>query len=370
MKNLNLLIKPASSSCNLRCRYCFYHDVADNRKIPNYGIMSDSTLENMVKNAFQTAENSINFAFQGGEPTCAGIEFFNKFHNFVEKYNINNIMVNFSLQTNGTLINKDWITLFKKYNYLVGLSIDGNREIHDKFRLDIQGNGTFRKVLKTAKDFSKAGVEFNVLCVVNKVAAENGRLIYNFFKNNGFRYFQFIPCLDSFEGGEEDFSLTADDYGKFLNDTFDEWYKDILSGKKISIRYFDNLIRMVLGQEPEACDMVGHCNLNGIIEADGSMYPCDFYVLDEYRLGNINDTSIEELFKSNVEKEFLQTSINTNDKCKLCRYLKLCRSGCRRHKQINEQGILENRFCSSYMSFFDKNISKIVKVAEFLLKNQ
>lgn len=182
MKNLNLLIKPASSSCNLRCRYCFYHDVADNRKIPNYGIMNDTTLENMVKNAFQTAENSVNFAFQGGEPTCAGVDFFKRFHEFVEKHNTKNITVNFSLQTNGTLINKEWISLFKKYNYLVGLSIDGNREIHDKFRLDAEGNGTFRKVLKTAKDFSKAGVEFNVLCVVNKVAAENGRLIYNFLK--------------------------------------------------------------------------------------------------------------------------------------------------------------------------------------------
>ena len=224
--------------------------------------------------------------------------------------------------------------------------------------------------MKTAKDFSKAGVEFNVLCVVNKVAAENGILIYNFFKNNGFRYFQFIPCLDSFEGGEEDFSLTADDYGKFLDETFDEWYKDIISGKKVSIRYFDNLIRMVLGQEPEACDMVGHCNLNGIIEADGSMYPCDFYVLDEYKLGNVNDTSIKELFKSDVEKSFLQSSINTNSKCKMCKYLKLCRSGCRRHKEMNSEGVWENRFCSSYMSFFDKNLPKMIKIAEFLLKNQ
>ena len=164
--------------------------------------------------------------------------------------------------------------------------------------------------------------------------------------------------------------MTAEDYGKFLNDTFDEWYKDIISGKKVSVRYFDNLIRMVLGQDPESCDMVGHCNLNGIIEADGSMYPCDFYVLDEYKLGNINDTSIEELFKSDIEKNFLQSSINTNTKCKICRYFKLCRSGCRRHKEMNSEDVLENRFCPSYMSFFNKNMPKIVKVAEFLLKNQ
>ena len=122
MKNLNLLIKPASSSCNLRCRYCFYYDVADNREVKNYGIMNDDTLENMVKKVFDDVEYSANFAFQGGEPTMAGIEFFEKFHKFVEKYNTKKIIVNFSLQTNGTLLNKKWLELFKKHNYLIGLS--------------------------------------------------------------------------------------------------------------------------------------------------------------------------------------------------------------------------------------------------------
>lgn len=366
MKNLNLLIKPASSSCNLRCRYCFYYDVADNREIKNYGIMSDETLENMVKKVFEEVEYSANFTFQGGEPTVAGISYFEKFHKLVEKYNTKKIIVNFSLQTNGTLLNKKWLELFKKYKYLIGLSLDGNKEVHDIFRIDSNGKGTFSQVLKAAKTLKKENIDFNILCVVNKLTAQNGKIIYNFFKNNGFRYYQFIPCLDSLNySGEKDFTLTAEDYGKFLDEVFGLWYEDIMSGKKVSIRYFDNYIKILLGEEPESCDMVGHCNMNAVLEADGSMYPCDFYVLDNYKLGNINENGFEELFRSKREMEFLNSSLPVNNKCKLCKYFRICRGGCRRHKE-NEAG--ENRFCESYTYFFDRNIDKMLKTAEYIVQ--
>lgn len=369
MKNLNLLIKPASSSCNLRCRYCFYYDVADNREVKNYGIMNDDTLENMVKKVFDDVEYSANFAFQGGEPTMAGIELFEKFHKFVEKYNTKKIIVNFSLQTNGTLLNKKWLDLFKKHNYLIGLSLDGNKEMHDTFRIDAKGEGTFSRVLKAAKMMKKAEVEFNILCVVNKLIAQNGKLVYNFFKNNGFRYYQFIPCLDSLSCSEEkDYTLTAEDYGKFLDETFNLWYEDMMSGKRISVRHFDNYTKILLGEEPEACDMVGHCNMNAVLESDGSMYPCDFYVLDEFKVGNINESSFEELFKSEAEMRFLRTSLAVDEKCKVCRYFKICRGGCRRHKELTAEGNSENRFCESYKYFFERNIDKMIKTAEYVMK--
>ena len=369
MKNLNLLIKPASSSCNLRCRYCFYYDVADNREVKNYGIMNDDTLENMVKKVFDDVEYSANFAFQGGEPTMAGIEFFEKFHKLVEKYNTKKIIVNFSLQTNGTLLNKKWLELFKKHNYLIGLSLDGNKEMHDTFRIDAKGEGTFSRVLKAAKMMKKAEVEFNILCVVNKLIAQNGKLVYNFFRNNGFRYYQFIPCLDSLSCSEEkDYTLTAEDYGKFLDETFNLWYEDMMSGKRISVRHFDNYTKILLGEEPEACDMVGHCNMNAVLESDGSMYPCDFYVLDEFKVGNINESSFEELFKSEAEMRFLRTSLAVDEKCKVCRYFKICRGGCRRHKELTAEGNYENRFCESYKYFFEKNIDKMIKTAEYVMK--
>ncbi len=370
MKTLNLLIKPASSSCNLKCKYCFYCDVAENREIKNYGIMTDSTLENMVKKAFEEVQFSINFAFQGGEPTLAGIEYFKKFHSLIDIYNVKNITTNFAIQTNGTTLNKTWISLFKKYNYLVGISLDGNKEIHDMFRVDSLSEGTFTKILRATKILKKENIDFNILCVVNKLTAQNGKLIYNFFKNNNFRYYQFIPCLDSlFSEEKKDFTLTAQDYEKFLTDTFELWYKDILSGKKISIRYFDNLIKIILGEEPEACDMIGHCNINAVLEADGSVYPCDFYVLDKYKLGNINDSSYTTMLSCQKEKEFLFSSFETTNKCKICQFFKLCRGGCRRHKEINSNGIYENKFCSSYLLFFKKNMDKLQKTANYIISS-
>lgn len=370
MKNLNLLIKPASSSCNLKCKYCFYCDIAENRQIKNYGIMSDSTLENMIKKVFDETSFSVNFAFQGGEPTLAGIEYFHKFHNLIDKYNTKKIVTNFAIQTNGTTIDKNWVSLFKKYNYLVGISLDGNKEIHDTFRTDTFNKGTFTRILKTTKLLKKENIDFNILCVVNKLTAQNGKLIYNFFKNSGFRYYQFIPCLDSISCNEEnEFTLTAEDYGKFLNDIFELWYKDILSGKKISIRYFDNLIKIILGEEPEACDMVGHCNINGVLESDGSVYPCDFYVLDQYKLGNINNDSYTDLFFSEKEKEFLNSSLEIEPSCKICDYFKFCRGGCKRHKEIQNSEIYKNKFCKSYLAFFSKNINNLYKIANYIINH-
>lgn len=363
MKNINLLIKPASSGCNLKCKYCFYHDVSNNREIKNYGIMKDEILENLVKNVYSSVEESVNFAFQGGEPTFAGVDFFYKFHNFVEKYNTKNIKTTFSLQTNGTLLNKKWGELFKKFNYLIGVSLDGNKEVHNKFRVDDKGEGTFSSVLRGINILKKYEVDFNILCVVNKFTAENGKAIYNFFRKSGFRYYQFIPCLDKLKDfSDKDYTLSAKDYGKFLDEIFELWYQDIFSGKNISIRNFDNYIKILLGEEPEACDMVGHCNMNAVVEADGSVYPCDFYVLDEYRIGNLNEKSFEEILLGQKERQFLESSLFIQDSCKICEYFRICRGGCRRHKE-SENGIYQNKFCESYKYFFQKNLRKMLHIA-------
>ena len=369
MNSLNLLIKPASSGCNLKCVYCFYYDIADNRVIKNYGIMNDTTLENMVRKAFEEVDYQVNFMFQGGEPTLAGIDFFKRFHNLVEKYNVKKINTTFALQTNGTLLNKKWTGLFKEHNYLIGVSVDGNRDTHNAFRIDKSGNGTFAKVKESINLLKKEKIDFNILTVVNKLTAENGKLIYNFFKNNGYRYFQFIPCLDELYSKEKkEYTLTDVDYGNFLNDTFELWYEDIMNGRFTSVRYFDNMVKIILGEQPEACDMVGHCNINAIVESDGSIYPCDFYVLDEYKIGNINDSSFTEILNNEKENQFLSSSLVVNEKCKKCSYFKLCRGGCRRHKEIDENGEYHNRFCKSYQMFFDKNLDKLIEVANYVIK--
>ena len=370
MRALNLLIKPYSSGCNLRCKYCFYYDVADNRIIKNYGPMKFDVLEKLVKEAFAYADTIVNFMFQGGEPTLVGIEYYRKFHEYVEIYNKNNIRTAFFMQTNGTLLNREWIELYKKYDYLIGISIDGYKEIHDVFRLSAKNKGTFEQVIKGAELLKNNNIEFNVLCVINKLVAKNGKKVYNFFKEKNFRYMQFIPCIDNFnKKNEENYTLTAKDYGIFLNDTFSLWYEDFIKGNFISIRYFDNLIRILLGEPPEACDMMGFCSVNGVVESNGDIYPCDFYVLDEYKMGNIVNDKFENILFSENAVKFYTSSLKMSEKCKKCKYLKICRSGCRRYKNFDgTENLYENKFCDAYMSFFGKNLEKLIEVAKITRK--
>ncbi|MEG0425931.1 MAG: anaerobic sulfatase maturase, partial [Cetobacterium sp.] len=336
MKHINLLIKPSSSLCNISCDYCFYSDVAFNRAHPSFGFMSIETLEKLVKEAFFTAKNSITFSFQGGEPTLMGVEFYKKFHNFVKKYNTNNIFVNFAIQTNGILLNKEWADLFKEEKYLVGISLDGNKETHNFFRKDKLGNGTFSQTLKNIKLLQKNNIDFNILFVVNKKTVENLKDIYLFFKNSKFKYLQFIPCLDKLDNSIGDYSLTEQEYGFFLDELFKLWNNDLKNKKYTSIRFFDNLLAIILNNQVESCDMNGHCSVNTVVESNGNIYPCDFYVLDEFLLGNIHSTPLKDILTSQKAFDFVKSSLKFDSECKTCNYFNLCKSGCRRHKNFQD----------------------------------
>ena len=218
MPPLSLLIKPASGNCNLRCKYCFYHSIAENRTMPSYGRMTLETLEILVKKALDQADYSCTFAFQGGEPTLAGLDFYCKLIEYVKLYNTKKIKVNYAIQTNGMVIDNEWAKFLHEYNFLVGLSLDGYKDLHDIMRVDVASKGTFNRVMNTVELFNKYKVEYNILCVVNDYLACHVQKAYNFFKKNGFQYLQFIPCLDplgEIPGGNE-YSLTPERYALFL----------------------------------------------------------------------------------------------------------------------------------------------------------
>ncbi|MCT4686040.1 anaerobic sulfatase maturase [Vallitalea sp.] len=365
MPPLTTLIKPASGNCNLRCKYCFYYDVMNSREVKNYGIMTEETLEQLVKKAFEFAEGQVTFAFQGGEPTMASLDFFKKLIIFEKKYNTNNIKVNNALQTNGIVIDEEWATFFHDNNFLIGISMDGYKDIHNYYRIYPNGEGTFNRILKTTKLFDKYDVMYNILCVVNKHIAKHGRKVYNFYKKQGFKYLQFIPCLDEIgeEPGKNPYSLTPKDYEIFLKNIFDLWYEDFVSGNGISIRMFDNIVQIIMGYEPESCDMRGHCSVNAVIEADGSVYPCDFYVLDEWKLGNVVDVGLDEIFKSERAVKFLKESINTDPECQNCEFYRICRGGCKRHKEPKIEGkYTKNYFCNAYKEFYKYTLPRFIQI--------
>lgn len=367
MQALSLLIKPVSGSCNLRCQYCFYADVAAARDVPDRGRMSLDTLEKVVRQALDEAESFVSFGFQGGEPMLAGLPFYQALIEFEKKYNPGHVEIANSIQTNGSLIDDKWAEFFAENGFLVGLSIDGGKSVHDMARRDAADNGTHSRCLKAARTLERAGADFNILSVVTKQFAAHPDAAWRFYKDNDFRYVQLIPCLDGLEEehGTNPYSLDAESYGKFLCRFFDLWYDDFIKGEYISVRAFDNWVRMLMGQQPENCGMLGHCQSYPVIEADGSVYPCDFYVLDAYKLGDVSTHSFGDMLDGEAAKGFEAGGAVLRDECLGCEYYAICRAGCRRNREPIQDGAPSlNVFCDAYKKFFAHALPRMTGIAQ------
>lgn len=365
MPAVNLLIKPASSLCNMRCRYCFYSDVSDHRCVPSYGMMTLDTLDRIVEKAFAYATGSAGFAFQGGEPTLVGLDFYRTLIRLQKKYNTKGLRVYNSIQTNGLNLDDDWFRFFAEQHFLVGLSMDGTRDVHNTLRPDATGAGTYDAVARTAARLKQFGVDYNILCVVSDPVARHPQKVYHNLKSHGF--LQFIPCLDGLDGKPAVYSLTPERYASFLCTTFSLYYQDFMNGRYVSIRNFDNYIQMLLGRPPENCAMNGCCTCYFVVEGDGSVFPCDFYVLDQWKLGNIHTDSLQAMQGSDLARQFVDQSRPIDPACRACRYYPLCRGGCRREREpfSNGQPGL-NRLCESHRIFFDTCIDRMEIMAQQL----
>ena len=388
MPPLSVLIKPSSSMCNMKCDYCFYCDEAGKRSQASFGFMSENTLKNVIRKTLLRAEGAIYYAFQGGEPTLRGLDFFKKVILFQQQYNKNRVFIHNSLQTNGFLLDEEWCRFLKDNNFLVGISVDGTPDIHNSLRHDRTGNSTFDRIEHSAALMDQYQVDYNILTVVTPQIAQNIRDIYSFYKKREWHYQQYIACLDPLEEGHGNtpHSLTPKIYGQFLIDLFDLWYKDVKKGKAPFIRQFDNYINIVSGYMPEACDQRGICGIQNVIEADGSVYPCDFYMLDDYCLGNFNINRLDEIDQKRKEIKFIERSQNLTAECRQCQYHWICRGGCQRNRDLapentpvrqlatnnptkNRQfpdsvsGPYQNYFCESFRMFFDACLPRITTLS-------
>ena len=366
-----ILIKPASGLCNMRCDYCFYCDEMDKREQAFRGMMSEDTVKNLIRKAMRQADREICFAFQGGEPTLRGIGFFRKVIEFEQRFNRNNVHVINTLQTNGFAIDDEWCRFFKEHDFLIGVSADGTEAVHDRYRHDAAGGATYARIKKTTEMFDRYGVEYNILTVVTRQIAERAGEIYREYKKNGWNYQQYIACLDPVgeEPGQKDYSLTPVAYGTFLTELFRLWEKDWRKGKAPYIRQFENYIGILMGIPPESCEQRGTCSIQCVAEADGSAYPCDFYVMDGYCLGNYNEDRIEDFFENKTAKHFVRESLKNDEECRTCPWYSLCRNGCRRHRiQDPRTGGYRNYFCEGYRIFFEKCAPRMKEIADYLRK--
>lgn len=363
MPNVSVLIKPASSLCRLRCEYCFYREIARRRAVESYGLMSEEVLGQITEKTLAFADGFAEFSFQGGEPTLRGLDFFRRAMELQRRYNRKNVAISNCLQTNGVELDEAWAEFLRENRFLVGISLDGPEDVHDFFRRDAEGRGTHGKVMRAIGLLREYGVEFNVLFVVNSRNAREPERLYDYFRDNGLAYLQPIPCLEP-QGetpGGRAYSLENADYAAFLKGFFDRWYADLSAGREVSVRFFDNLVRAAMGLQPETCTMLGSCRCQYVFEADGSVYPCDFYTTDEWRMGNIRTAGLAELYASPAAERFAVTSLPVAEKCRRCRWYGLCRGGCRRDKAADT---LLNRYCEAYCAFFEYAHERIRLLAE------
>ncbi len=368
MKQLNLLIKPASSLCNMRCRYCFYADEAANRTEASLGAMSVETAERLIHLAFAAVPRNgrVNFSFQGGEPTLAGLEFFQNFVHTVKKLRPQGADVQFAIQTNGFRIDPAWADFFAGSGFLVGISLDGDKELHNTFRVDPSGNGTYPRVLKSLRLLTARNVDVNLLCVVTNLCARHPQRVYRALKKTGIRYLQFIPCLDPLDQprGTADFSLTPEDYGAFLCALFDEWYRDWEQGAYVSVRAFDDYVHLAMGQPCGTCAASGRCGTYLVVEGDGSLFPCDFFCTDPWKLGNLHDIeSLDDVFRLQKERRFVNESLEKPFECADCSWRSMCRGGCKRDWYTDEAGADHNYYCGTYRKFFAWAMPRLERIA-------
>lgn len=363
MKHTFIMIKPASSACNLRCKYCFYADLAGKRDTYSFGKMTEDTVDKILNNVRLGLEDGdrMTFAFQGGEPTLVGLEWYRRFVSKVKMWK-GNYSINYALQTNGTMLDDDWCEFLAQNHFLVGISIDAMPKTHNSCRLDINGKGTYRQADEAVRLMRKHHVEFNVLCTLTSDMARHPQQVWNWICQNDFRYVQFTPCLGELgEPGESAYALQPKKFASFYSQLFQLWFADFKQGNYRSIKLFDDIVNLLAYGVPTACGIHGKCQCQLVVEADGSVYPCDFYCIDQYRLGNLTENLVEELYRSPAAKEFLLRPRNQAKMCDTCIYRNFCGGGCHR-MQYEVYCAPEDTFCG-YKSFLDSYMADFQKIA-------
>lgn len=337
---MNVMIKPVSGHCNLNCRYCFYQQ--------EHSTLSPMTADEarlLLDKLKEPLRTGCTLVFQGGEPLLAGHAFYETVFAHLRRMGFAGPLC---VQTNGTLLDDRFGALFREYQVLTGVSLDGDMQAHSLYRSD------FYRVMQGIDCLRKHGCAFNILTVITDSNAPRIDEIFAFYRSQGFDWQQYIPCMDGPP------FLSDETYGDFLIRLFTLWMQDRQQGRQISIRLFENLMQILAGYPPEECGAAGVCTRQYLLEADGSVYPCDFYVQPFHRLGNLHHASLAQLEASPVGNTFLEESWSLPEQCSRCRWLDLCRGGCKRYR--DENGLF--RFCAAYRKFFRACIPQLCQLME------
>ena len=374
----HLLAKPTGAQCNLDCDYCFF--LSKEMLYPDSRFrMSDEQLDVYLRQLIEAHPQApeVTIAWQGGEPTLMGLDFFRRSVEIARRYLKRGQRAVHTIQTNGTLIDAEWAAFFKQNDYLVGISIDGPQEIHDAYRVTKGGNGSFEKVMHGLAHLRETGVEFNALTTLHAANADRGTDVYRFLRDEcGARYIQFIPIIERVPEAALDGtvpwsswrdrppyeqrgkfvtgrSISGEQYGRFLIDVFEEWVRRDVG--EVYVQMFDVALANWYGEPPGLCVHSETCGLALALEHTGDLYSCDHFVEPDYRLGNIGETPMIELVTSERQRDFGQAKLDAlPQQCLDCDVRFACHGGCPKDRFIEtadgEPGL--NYLCDGYLAFF------------------
>ena len=393
-RRFHVMVKPGGSTCNLDCDYCFYLSKDTLPGGPGTGRMSDEVLERLIQQYIEgVTASEVVFSWQGGEPTLLGLDFFRKVVALEQKYAKPGQKIENDLQTNGTLLTEDWCAFLKEHRFLVGLSIDGPRDIHDKYRVTKGRRPTFDRVMQSVRLLRKAGVPFNTLTCVNRFNGRRPVDVYRFLRDDvGSTYMQFIPIVE-YKGFERtaphrwnhdtlprdgdpearpghpnsivtDWSVDPDDYGYFLIKVFDRWLAQDVG--KVLVNHVESLVSQHLGRGSQLCIYSEFCGKGVAVEHDGSVYACDHYVYPEYRLGTVTDSRLDRMVFSRAQVQFGYAKHETlPQSCRQCPFLGDCWGECPKNRIIRtadgEPGL--NYLCRGLKAFFAHAIPDVNRLA-------
>ena len=376
----HVLIKPTGAICNLDCKYCFF--LSKEMLYPGSRFqMAEGLLEKYLKQLLESHRApQVDVAWQGGEPTLMGLDFFKRSVEFVNKLKRPSQQIQYTIQTNGTLLNDEWCAFFKKNNFLVGLSVDGPKALHDIYRVNKGGAGSFDQVMRGFEFLKKHNVDVNILCTVHAANQGHPLDVYRFFRDElGAQFIQFIPIIERAStatlsianlgwserpGGDRplyindgnqvtDRSVTAEAYGKFLIAIFDEWLKTDVG--KVYVQHFDSALANWVGVPGAVCIFSETCGQAVALEHNGDLYSCDHFVEPAHKLGNIHETHLIQLLSSSQQIKFGQDKKDSLPRyCRECEVRFACHGECPKNRFIKtpdgEEGL--NYLCTAYKAFF------------------
>lgn len=373
------MAKPTGAQCNGRCDYCFYLD--KERLYPGSNFrMSDDVMEAYIRQTLSAHPGpEVPITWQGGEPTLMGLDFFRRTVEAERRHAGPGQRVAHSIQTNGLLIDESWCRFFHDHGFLVGLSLDGPRELHDRFRRDRGGKSVFSRVVRAARLMQEHGVEFNILCTVNAANSHRPLDVYRFFRDEiGARYVQFIPIVEREAGpaGRDGVRVTSRsvqgaDYGLFLSQIFDEWARRDVGF--MFIPFFDAVLASYIYGESTLCVLRPTCGEAVALEHTGDLYSCDHYVDPAFRLGNILETPMSELLVLDRQRAFGRAKADTLPRyCRECRFLFTCHGECPKNRVLatpdGEPGL--NWLCAGLKAFFEHTERPMKIMADLLRRGK